>query len=124
MENKNEILKEIEIENYIWIVYLGLIAFSFWSNSEEKKYIISGDIGAKENYRKSLVLIFSIATIIYFYFFCSSYVSYKELDKYDTESKKYFTTINLIATTLVLIAGILFLFIAIKDENLDAEISF
>lgn len=124
MENKNEILKEIEIENYIWIVYLGLIAFSFWSNSEEKKYIISGDIVAKENYRKSLVLIFSIATIIYFYFFCSSYVSYKELDKYDTESKKYFTTINLIATTLVLIAGILFLFIAIKDENLDAEISF
>lgn len=124
MENKNEILKEIEIENYIWIVYLGLIVFSFWSNSEEKKYIISGDIVAKENYRKSLVLIFSIATIIYFYFFCSSYVSYKELDKYDTESKKYFTTINLIATTLVLIAGILFLFIAIKDENLDAEISF
>lgn len=69
MENKSEILKEIEIEDYIWIVYLGLIIFSFWSNNEERKYIIFGDISAKENYRKSLVLVFSIASIIYFYFF-------------------------------------------------------
>lgn len=124
MENKSEILKEIEIENYIWIVYLGLIIFSFWSNNEERKYIIFGDISAKENYRKSLVLVFSIASIIYFYFFYSSYHSYKNLDKNDTESKKYFTVINLIATTLVLIAGILFLFIAIEDKELKTEISF
>jgi len=124
MENKSEILKEIEIENYIWIVYLGLIIFSFWSNNEERKYIIFGDISAKENYRNSLVLVFSIASIIYFYFFYSSYRSYKNLDKNDTESKKYFTVINLIATTLVLIAGILFLFIAIEDEELETEISF
>ena len=46
------------------------------------------------------------------------------MDKNDTESKKYFTVINLIATTLVLIAGILFLFIAIEDEELETEISF
>lgn len=124
MENKSEILKEIEIENYIWIVYLGLIIFSFWSNIEERKYIIFGDISAKENYRNSLIIIFSIATIIYFYFFYSSYVSYKNLSKSDTESKKYFTIINLIATTLVLIAGILFLFIAIEDKELKTEISF
>lgn len=124
MENKSEILKEIEIENYIWIVYLGLIIFSFWSNNEERKYIIFGDISAKENYRNSLVLVFSIASIIYFYFFYSSYRSYKNLDKNGTESKKYFTVINLIATTLVLIAGILFLFIAIEDEELETEISF
>ena len=122
--DKSEILKEIEIENYIWIVYLGLIIFSFWSNNEERKYIIFGDISAKENYRKSLVLVFSIASIIYFYFFYSSYRSYKNLDKNDTDSKKYFTVINLIATTLVLIAGILFLFIAIEDEELETEISF
>lgn len=124
MENKSEILKEIEIENYIWIVYLGLIIFSFWSNIEERKYIIFGDISAKENYRNSLIIIFSIATIIYFYFFYSSYVSYKNLSKSDTESKKYFTIINLIATTLFLIAGILFLFIAIEDKELETEISF
>ncbi len=124
MENKSEILKEIEIENYIWIVYLGLIIFSFWSNNEERKYIIFGDISAKENYRNSLIIIFSIATIIYFYFFYSSYVSYKNLSKSDTESKKYFTIINLIATTLFLIAGILFLFIAIEDKELETEISF
>lgn len=124
MENKSEKLKEIEIENYIWIVYLGLIIFSFWSNNEERKYIIFGDISAKENYRNSLVLVFSIASIIYFYFFYSSYRSYKNLDKNDTESKKYFTVINLIATTLVLIAGLLFLFIAIEDEELETEISF
>lgn len=124
MENKSEILKEIEIENYIWIVYLGLIIFSFWSNIEERKYIIFGDISAKENYRNSLIIIFSIATIIFFYFFYSSYVSYKNLSKSDTESKKYFTIINLIATTLFLIAGILFLFIAIEDKELETEISF
>lgn len=124
MENKNEILREIEIENYIWIVYLGLIIFSFWSNNEEKKYLVSGSKRAKDNYRFSLIIIFSIAVIIYFYFFYSSYTSYKNLNIYDTDSKREFTVINLVATTLVLIAGICFLFIAVSDENLETEISF
>lgn len=124
MENKNEILREIEIENYVWIVYLGLIIASFWSNNEEKKYILFGDEKAKNNYRVSLIFIFSVALIIYYYFFSSSYDSYKNLATYDTDSKKFFTIINLIGSTLVLIAGIIFLFIAICDEELETEISF
>lgn len=124
MENKAEILREIEIENYIWIVYLILIITSYWANKEEAKYFLFNDVNAKRKYRCALIFIFSVACVIYYYFFRSSYKSYKNLTKYDSNSKIFFETINFIGTLLVLIAGFIFLFIAIFDEHIETEISF
>ena len=124
MKNKEEILREIEIENYIWIVYLVLIITSYWANKEEVKYFLFNDMKAKKKYRYALIFVFSIACVIYYYFFQSSYKSYKSLTKYDSDSKVFFETINFIGTLLVLIAGIIFLFIAIFDEHIETEIAF
>ena len=124
MENKDGILREIEIENYIWIVYLVLIITSYWANNEEAKYFLFNDMRAKSKYRGALIFIFSVACVIYYYFFQSSYKSYKSLTKYDSDSKIFFETINFIGAVLVLIAGIIFLFIAIFDEHIETEIAF
>lgn len=124
MENKEEILRTIEIENYIWIIYLVIIFLSFIANKEEVNYFINNDMQSKNNYRKLIIIIFSIALGIYYYFFISGYETYKNLSPYDTESKKFFETINFIANTLILIAGVIFLIIAIFDEELETEIAF
>ncbi len=124
MENKEEILRTIEIENYIWIIYLVIIFLSFIANKEEVNYFINNDMQSKNNYRKLIIIIFSIALGIYYYFFISGYETYKKLSPYDTESKKFFETINFIANTLILIAGVIFLIIAIFDEELETEIAF
>lgn len=124
MENKEEMLRTIEIENYIWIIYLVIIFLSFIANKEEVNYFINNDMQSKNNYRKLIIIIFSIALGIYYYFFISGYETYKKLSPYDTESKKFFETINFIANILILISGVIFLFIAIFDEKLETEIAF
>lgn len=124
MENKEEILRTIEIENYIWIIYLVIIFLSFIANKEEVNYFINNDMQSKNNYRKLIIIIFSIALGIYYYFFISGYETYKKLSPYDTESKKFFETINFIANILILISGVIFLIIAIFDEELETEIAF
>jgi hypothetical protein len=124
MENKEEMLRTIEIENYIWVIYLVIIFLSFIANKEEVNYFINNDMQSKSNYRKLIIIIFSIALGIYYYFFVSGYKTYKNLSPYDTESKKFFETINFIANILILISGVIFLFIAIFDEELETEIAF
>lgn len=124
MKNKEEILRTIEIENYIWIIYLVIIFLSFMANKEEVNYFINNDMQSKSNYRKLIIIIFSIVLGIYYYFFVSGYKTYKSLSPYDTESKKFFETINFIANILILISGVIFLFIAIFGEELETEIAF
>ena len=43
MKNKEEILRTIEIENYIWIIYLVIIFLSFMANKEEVNYFINNE---------------------------------------------------------------------------------
>lgn len=124
MRNKEEVLRTIQMENYIWIVYLILIGLSFLANKEEVKYFLYGDKIAKKNYRTLLIIVFSVAVVIYYYFFKLGLVEYKNIKIDDTCSKKFFETINFIATFLILISGIIFLFIAIFDEHVETEIAF
>ena len=51
MDEKSEILKKIQIEEYIWIVYLIIIGLSFYSYKVEREYYVYNDLRAKEKYR-------------------------------------------------------------------------
>ena len=57
-------LKQIKIENFIWIVYIGIIVLSFYSNKLEKDYFLFNNLLAKQKYRKTLILIFSMVDLI------------------------------------------------------------
>ena len=125
--NYNEInnkLYELKIEELVWIIYIGIIIFSFYSNSLEKNYILYNDNESKNKYRTSLIIIFSILVIIYYYFLKDSYNSYKNLKITDSKEKQILTFLSFVASLLIFISGVIFLFIAYKDESLDVEIAF
>lgn len=48
----NEKLKQLKIEDFIWIIYIGIIFMSWYANSLERKYFIYNDIKSKEKYPK------------------------------------------------------------------------
>lgn len=120
----SEKLKELKIEEFIWIIYIGIIALSFYSNYFERKYFLNNDLTSRENYRTLLIIIFSILIVVYLYFLKDSYDSLKQLKVKDTYNKKILTLASYIGSLLIAISGFIFLFIAIADEQIDVEIAF
>lgn len=124
MEDRLDKLNDIKIENYIWVIYIFIIILSWYANSKEKKFLINQDEKSRKEYQNLLILIFTILVIIYYYFAKSSYDDIKKLKINDTNKKKLLTYMSFLGSFLVLISGIIFLTIAINDENLDVEIAF
>lgn len=117
-------LKQLKIENFIWVIYIGIIILSWYSNSLEKKYFIFNDLYSKDKYRHVMIFIFSILIIVYFYFLYDSYKDFKNLSNKDSCKKQNLVILSFIASLLIFISGLIFLYIAYKDQELDVEIAF
>lgn len=117
-------LKALKNEEIIWIIYIGIIFLSFYSNNLERKFFIYNDLESKQKYQQTLIIIFTILLIIYTCFFKSSLESVNNLSFNDTEKKKSLTFLSLLASFFILISGIIYLYIALSDENIDVEIAF
>lgn len=125
MDNKIEDkLKQLCIEDFIWVIYIGIIALSYYSNFLERKYYVSGDLSSKNKYRSIMIIIFSILIIVYFYFLYDSYSSLKDIRCFDSEKKKRLLYLSFLASLLIFISGIIFLYIAINDTDLNVELAF
>ena len=119
-----EKLRELKTEDFIWVIYIGIIVLSWISNNFERDYFVNNNIESKNIYRNILILIFSILIIVYAYFFKESIDDIKELKSEDTEKKKTLIYLSALASFLILVSGVIFLFIAIEDEDIDVELAF
>lgn len=123
-EDINERLEELKTEDFIWIIYIAIIFFSWMANYLERKYFLFNDLKAKDDYRKIMSIIFIILVVIYTYFLKESIEDLRKLKPDDSEKKKILTYLSFIASLLIFISGLIFLFIAISDESLDVELAF
>lgn len=117
-------LNDIKIENYIWIIYISIIVLSWYANSKEKDFIINKNENSKKEYQALMILIFTILLFIYYYFTIDSYDDVKELTPLDSKKKIILRYASFVGSFLILISGIIFLIIAILDDNIDTEIAF
>lgn len=121
LENK---LKQLDIEDFIWLIYIGIIIMSWYSNSLERDYFVNNNETSKIKYRNIIIIIFSVLVAVYIYFFKDSLDDVKNLKPTDTKKKRNLISISFIASTLILISGLMFLYIAIEDEDLNVELAF
>lgn len=120
----NEKLKELKAEEIVWIIYIGIIILSFYSNDLERKYFINNDLESRKKYTDLMIIIFTILLIVYMYFAKSSLDDIKNLNMNDSMNKKKLTYLSFAGSFLILISGIIFLYIAFQNENLDVELAF
>jgi len=121
--NISKRLKQINIENNIWLIYIIIIGLSFYSNKLEKDYFINHNINSKETYREINTIIFIVLIFVYSYFEKDAIESFfNNINK--TSKQKQYDTLILIASTAILISGFIFLYIILDDKNLDSEIAF
>lgn len=117
-------IKELNTEDFIWIIYLGIIFFSYVANHQERKYFLNNDIKAKENYRTIMIFIFVVLILVYLYFLKDSLNSLKNLKPNASDKERYLSYLSFIASLLIVISGIIFLYIAISDEDINVELAF
>ena len=117
-------LKELNIEDFIWIVYIGIIIMSWYSNYLERKYFLNNDQISKEKYKSITTTIFIILIFVYLYFLKSSIDDIRNLKEYDSIKKKRLTYLSFVASLLIAISGFIFLYISIVDDDLSVELAF
>ncbi len=124
MNDKLKRLEDIKIENIVWIIYIGIIILSWYANSKENKYLLYDDLVSKKEYQNLLILIFTILVIIYFYFAKSGYEDILNLTSYDSPKKQMLTKFAFIGSFLILVSGIIYLVLAILDDEIEIELAF
>ncbi len=124
MNDKLKRLEDIKIENIVWIIYIGIIILSWYANSKEKKYLLYNDLLSKKEYQNLLILIFTILVIIYFYFAKNGYEDILNLTSYDSPKKQMLTKFAFIGSFLILVSGIIYLILAILDDEIEIELAF
>lgn len=124
MNDKLKRLEDIKIENIVWIIYIGIIILSWYANNKEKKYLLYKDLLSKKEYQNLLILIFTILVIIYFYFAKSGYEDILNLTSYDSPKKQMLTKFAFIGSFLILVSGIIYLILAILDDEIEIELAF
>ena len=116
-------LNSLKIEDFCWIILMILILLSFYANNIERDYLISKNIIKKEQYRLLTIFIFIIAELIYFYYAYASYNTLKKIKPNDKKQTKENAKLNYISSILIVIAGIIIIYIAITDTELDIELA-
>ena len=119
-----EKLNDIYVENNIWIIYIIIIIASWYANSLEKQYFLVNDIHCKNKYRQIMIKIFLILIVVYYYFLKSSLEDYHNLTPKDSTNKKKLTELSVIGSLLIFVSGLVFLYIAYRDQSIDVEIAF
>lgn len=124
MNDKLKRLEDIKIENIVWIIYIWIIILSWYANSKENEYLLYNDLFSKKEYQNLLILIFTILVIIYFYFAKSGYEDILNLTSYDSPKKQMLTKFAFIGSFLILVSGIIYLILAILDDEIEIELAF
>ena len=117
-------LKQLKIEDIIWVIYIGIIILSWYANELERDYFVNKNIDSKNKYREVMIIIFLILVVVYYYFLKDSYDSVKSISVNDSEEKKKLIYLSFIGSLLIFISGLIFLYVAFRDENIDVELAF
>ena len=119
-----ERLKKLEIEEVIWLVLIIIILLSFIANIFERDYLIYQNEESKKRYRELMIIIFLGALITYSYYFIDSIKDLQKIKISDSKGKKEAIYLSFISSLFIVLAGIILLYIAYTDYDIDTELAF
>ena len=83
--------------------------------------MLNNNIQSKNEYQTLIIIIFSILVVKYYYFAKGSVDKVNSININESQKKRDITKLASVALILILISGIIFLIIAIKDETINFE---
>lgn len=123
MNNINKTLKELEIEDFIWIITLFSAIFAIISNKFEREYVKTRDKKAQKTYKTINITLLTISFFVYLYFLLLSYSRIKEINPSTTFKQARLTNINFISAILFITASLISIFVEIfSDDGSDSSL--
>ena len=107
MEEK---LKELNIENLIWYIYIFIAILALLSNYYEKNFYKYKVYQDKKLSHKINTIIYTIAIIIYIYFI---YLNIKKAKRY------FYSNLGLYAAIMFFVGGIIYLYIEVNNNTVE-----
>ena len=118
MKNKvMDELRQLNISNVIFLTFIIISITGIVANNIEKESIKSRNVKNPSTSHYIRVGIFFVSLLIYIYFVYRSYKNSKENENNVTFQETFLNNLNLLATILFLIGGILILYLELKDEE-------
>ncbi len=112
-EKLREELKELKIEDFIWVIYIFIAIFAIVSNRYEREYDLKHNKKDAKVFRTINTDIFIITFFIYLYFLYINYKRIKALNPNSTLKEIISTNSSFIAACLFLIGGVISLLVSI-----------
>jgi len=107
----NNRLKELQIDELIWIIFITISIINIIGDEFEKKYYSTKD----QNNLNISKNIFTFTLIISLLVYC--YLLYLRYEKYKKSSNNYLTKERLFASLLVVVASAINLYCQLKDRQ-------
>lgn len=123
MNNNEKRIEEIDRENIILVIFVGVIVLAYIANEIEKEYFRYGNESDKKNYYYVQNALFIIVVILNAYYVYNSYRVISNLSVDMSENSIRYAYLEFIASILALVAGLILLYISLTDTNLESEIS-
>lgn len=112
MEDK---IKDIEIENFVVLIYFILLLIYLYSNKIRVDYLFNNYYRDKEIYQVLILIVFGISLVISLYYFVNNL---NKLNNYNGCIEIYnLNILSVVAGILIIIATIIYLYIKYNDIN-------
>ena len=111
-----DVIKEVDRENIIWLIYLFIIGANFISNFFVEKYLYTMDEVNRKIFRVINIMVLFISLIIYINYTIDAYKNIKK------EPTLLYRKFVFFASIIVLIGGLIYLVVEIYKTN-NPEIS-
>lgn len=123
MEEIKKTMRELEIEDWIWIITLFSAIFAIVSNQFERDYVKTKSQQSKKVYKTINVTLLTISFLIYLYFLLLSYSRIKEITPNTSFKQARLTNLNFIGAILFIIASVISIIVEIfSDDGSDTSL--
>ncbi len=123
MSDLNQILKELDTEDLIWIISLFTSIFAIYSNQLERSYVKHKNPRDQKRFKTINITIGIISFFIYLYFLLLSFSRFRENNPNTSFKTLKIREANFVAASLIVIASVIYIITEIlSDDGFDANI--
>lgn len=109
-DSTNEQISEINREDFIWGIYIFIVAFALLSNQLEKEYVYTHDEKKHQDFHNINTVLLGIGVLIYIYFFLNASYKFQK-----NRNKNSYLTV--VATTLFLVGSVILFWLEYQGSD-------